>query len=83
MKARVSSSKVRMLPPMVTVSGITLAAVPAFMVPMVSTARSSMASSRAWISWRAMTMWAAAVRGSMPVLGMEPWQPLPWTVMSK
>ena len=47
---RLSSSKVRRVPPMVTVSGMTLEAVPAFMVPKVSTAFSPMASSLAWIS---------------------------------
>ena len=35
---RVSSSKVRIVPPIVAVSGITLAAIPAFIVPIVKIA---------------------------------------------
>ena len=52
-------------------------------LPMVSTASVPGASSRAWSSWRARRMWAAAVRASMPWWGVEPWQPRPCTRMVK
>ena len=77
MKLLVSSSNVRMLPPRTALSGITFAAAPPWNVPIVSTAFSFMASSLALISSRAIRIWAAALSGSTPALGIEPWHPVP------
>ena len=72
---------VRMVPHISAVSGMTLEAAPAWKRPVVKTPKLCGSISRLLISCSAMWMCAAAVMGSMQASGMEPWPPLPWTVM--
>ena len=50
---------------------------PPWMVPTSTMVRSSMATSRARISWRAITAWAAMLMASTPFWGVLPWASLP------
>ena len=84
MSVRMSSSKVRMVPVSSTSSGMMLWRTPPWMVPKVRTTgwwlmsicRLTMAC--AWV-----TIWAAAITGSTPPQGREPWVWRPITRMSK
>ena len=71
-----------MVPSITTSFGITLYWLPPWIFPMVSTSGFVAFNSRVVIAWRAITMCAAIFTGSIPFSGVEPWQPLPFTLIT-
>ena len=83
-RSRMSAgSNTRMVPASTQVSGMTLAAAPAWKEPMVSATSFMALTSRAMSSCSARCTCTPAVMGSTPVSGADPWQPLPVSTMRK
>ncbi|MOA09499.1 hypothetical protein D3C78_1293320 [compost metagenome] len=84
MLSRMPGLLLRMVPVMLTVSGMMLPALPPWMVPTLTTPMPSRRSTRRLTSvCRPLTICALATIGSAPVQGIEPWVCLPVTVTRK
>ena len=81
--ARTSRSKQRVVPPNVTVFGMTLFAVPAWMRVTVTTALCCGSTVRLTICWIDEITSAAIATGSTVSCGKAPWPPTPSIVPSK
>ena len=83
MNSRILLSKVRMVPVINAVSGMMLNFEPLWGHPIVSTPKESGAISQELMLSSAVRMYAPTMIGSTVSFGMEPWPPLPLTVISK
>ncbi|MNL49860.1 hypothetical protein D3C87_1728260 [compost metagenome] len=64
-------------------SGMTLGAVPPFIMPTLTTPATSGSKDRLTTVCSMPTNWLAITTGSLPCCGMPPWQPTPCTRMVK
>ena len=76
-KSRVSRSAARTDTSMVQLPAAVLQLEPPWMVPTSTIVRSSIGTSRAMISCRAMAAWQAMLMASTPLCGVEPWASFP------
>ena len=77
----ISFDTLRIVPSIITLSGIILGASPPENLPIVRTAGSAGAISLLIISCSDRYTWAAILIGSTPVSGIAPWHPTPFTVI--
>ena len=84
MSSRISSSKLRIVPRISTLSGMMFSRLPPRIMPTVTTAGSRVMSTlRLTTVCSPSTTWAAVTIGSTPSQGAAPWVCLPCTVMWK